>query len=290
MKSTWFYVQFSLLFASQVAHAYELATHATITYYAYGRSVLNLNPGDPQDPQIVQKVLGIDVQSNPGNPFGDIYYDVSGAEVREQSTNDYENNIIITGLKNIAPPRSLPGWLMRGAIREDDWGNVFGFNVGDDPHDDPYGPFFRSMNHFYDPVGNRPLTVNTAQTAAFTFFTQENTDFHAAPAWMLGTTNASAFTQPNTLETGRRNHHSLVDAREAMFRALTLKTKNPDDTYTDLGPSDSLKTKSDVRNAYWATTFRALGDVVHLVQDMGRPQHTRNILFLINRISSWGTT
>ncbi|TND00467.1 MAG: hypothetical protein FD120_2781, partial [Gammaproteobacteria bacterium] len=30
------------------------------------------------------------------------------------------------------------------------------------------------------------------------------------------------------------------------------------------------------RNAYWATTFRALGDVVHLVEDMAQPQHTRN--------------
>ena len=30
------------------------------------------------------------------------------------------------------------------------------------------------------------------------------------------------------------------------------------------------------RKKYWATTFRALGDVVHLVQDMAQPQHTRN--------------
>ncbi len=30
------------------------------------------------------------------------------------------------------------------------------------------------------------------------------------------------------------------------------------------------------RHAYRATTFRALGDVLHLVQDMGQPQHTRN--------------
>jgi hypothetical protein len=30
------------------------------------------------------------------------------------------------------------------------------------------------------------------------------------------------------------------------------------------------------RDAYWATTFRALGSVMHLVQDMGNPQHTRD--------------
>ena len=32
----------------------------------------------------------------------------------------------------------------------------------------------------------------------------------------------------------------------------------------------------DTRKAYWATTFRALGDVIHLVQDMAQPQHTRS--------------
>ena len=31
-----------------------------------------------------------------------------------------------------------------------------------------------------------------------------------------------------------------------------------------------------MRKAYWATLFRSLGDVVHLIQDMGQPQHTRN--------------
>ncbi|BCO30781.1 hypothetical protein TspCOW1_08840 [Thiohalobacter sp. COW1] len=33
-----------------------------------------------------------------------------------------------------------------------------------------------------------------------------------------------------------------------------------------------------MRKAYWATTFRALGDVLHLIQDMAQPQHTRNDL------------
>ena len=35
-------------------------------------------------------------------------------------------------------------------------------------------------------------------------------------------------------------------------------------------------TAEAVRNAYWATTFRAIGDSVHLLQDMAQPQHTRN--------------
>ncbi|MEO5700301.1 MAG: hypothetical protein ABIS17_12865 [Casimicrobiaceae bacterium] len=64
----------------------------------------------------------------------------------------------------------------------------------------------------------------------------------------------------------RRNHFTVYDAREAMWRALTGRDKSFN--YVTLTPLD--------RKAYWATTFRALGDVLHLIQDMAQPQHTRN--------------
>src|SRR5690606_14585558 len=64
----------------------------------------------------------------------------------------------------------------------------------------------------------------------------------------------------------RRNHYSILDAREAMYRALTGRARDG----REVAPTQAE------RNKYWATTFRALGDVVHLVQDMGQPQHTRN--------------
>jgi hypothetical protein len=40
--------------------------------------------------------------------------------------------------------------------------------------------------------------------------------------------------------------------------------------------SDKPTAQEQYRNAYFATTFRALGDVLHLNQDMAQPQHTRN--------------
>lgn len=82
----------------------------------------------------------------------------------------------------------------------------------------------------------------------------------------------SSFGAPNTPNTGRRNHFTLVDAREAMYRAVTGRDVAGN---TDIGPNGTPATK-EVRDAYWATVFRSLGDVVHLVQDMGQPQHTRN--------------
>jgi len=51
-----------------------------------------------------------------------------------------------------------------------------------------------------------------------------------------------------------------------MYRALTGR---------DMSGNQVAATEAG-RNKYWATTFRALGDVVHLLQDMGQPQHTRN--------------
>ncbi len=51
-----------------------------------------------------------------------------------------------------------------------------------------------------------------------------------------------------------------------MYRALTGKSKDGQ----DVAPAD------EERKKYWATTFRALGDIVHLIQDMAQPQHTRN--------------
>ena len=63
----------------------------------------------------------------------------------------------------------------------------------------------------------------------------------------------------------------MVDAREAMYRALTGKKTDG----TGAGGA-GLDADMTTRKAYWATTFRALGDVLHLNQDMAQPQHARN--------------
>ena len=77
----------------------------------------------------------------------------------------------------------------------------------------------------------------------------------------------------------RDNHFGVPAAREAMWRALTLKKIDTSGGLVDLAaPSESPTTQSlhDLRFEYWATTFRSLGDVLHLLQDMAQPQHTRN--------------
>ena len=151
---------------------------------------------------------------------------------------------------------------MRGAIREDDIPPPLGENPQDVPAPDE--PFYRVFNHFYDPIYNRPLTVPAAFQGTVELL--NGGAVHTALDWATGTIGIFG------ANVDRRNHFTLIDAREAMYRAATGRDSagNP-----DIGPNNTPATEA-VRNAYWATVFRSLGDVVHLVQDMGQPQHTRN--------------
>ncbi|WP_132973198.1 hypothetical protein [Thiogranum longum] len=159
------------------------------------------------------------------------------------------------------------GWLMRGAIREDDFTpKIFPCGLeADNPQDDPYGNIDRPINHFFDPVNNRELTIGVDPR-------------ETAVNWALGSSDAFATPPPDN--SGRRNHFTVRDAREAMFRALTGQRLT--DPVKAIGPGDTGSTPNNAteaeafRKAYWATTFRALGDVMHLIEDMAQPQHTRN--------------
>lgn len=155
---------------------------------------------------------------------------------------------------------TLPAWIMLGAIREDD----VPFDSGEDentPQDEPSGPFIRVLHHFYDPYHNRPLSILGKELGA------------TAPAWAIEGSSGGY---------GTPNGFSAVMAREAMWRALTLKHRPAapaaDQSLVDVAFSSTpaIPDRESLRLAYWATTFRALGDVVHMLQDMAQPQHTRN--------------
>jgi hypothetical protein len=76
----------------------------------------------------------------------------------------------------------------------------------------------------------------------------------------------------------RRNQFSFADAREAMYAALTLRRTGLSGVRADIFPNGSgtYSERASTQRAYWATTFRALGDVLHVVQDNAQPQHTRS--------------
>src|SRR5438445_1559220 len=129
---------------------------------------------------------------------------------------DQELNLSATiSLQMDGVTKTLKEWIAEGSIREDDDA--------------------RSVNHFYDPFNDRPLTVGIP--IGF-----------KAPDWAF---DQAAFLRAETFR------FSWTDARRAFRDALTSPTLN--------GRKEAL-----------ALTFRTLGNVIHVIQDMGAPEHTRN--------------
>lgn len=256
-----FTIGFLLTTMAGYAWSYEQATHAAITREAYVRarigadaSALGLQFG-VQDPRQIS--------------LGETYIDIapSGPILRFASPPDVPN--FSSGKTKSVNQRSsfkpeldsVAGWLMLGAIREDD----VPFDAGaleNNPQDEPGGTFTRVLHHFFDPVKDRPLTGG----APLGF---------KAPDWGLLNGLVAA-------ESGREisNHFTIGLAREAMWRALTLKKIDPTGALVDISdfplPVEAERYLRDLRFSYWATTFRALGDNLHLLQDMAQPQHVRN--------------
>jgi hypothetical protein len=258
MKTTKLCVVAVLLSASKV-WPYDLHTHAKIANRAFQSSNLGSN-------SVIRDRLGLSTLGGTATePFrtsvGDVYVDL-GTQPRLRFAKAYEASVLAdvelsaTGLK-------VEGWLMRGAIREDDGGLLAGL-YNSEPADDPNpgGDFNRFCMHFFDPTTIRPTYGRGFSGSCF----NETPRFDAAQ-WALASTDP--FAAPPVALNPRRNHFTVIDAREAMWRALTL-------TDGSGAPVSQFGSRYDTRKAYWATTFRALGDVIHLVQDMAQPQHVRN--------------
>ena len=243
--------------------AYDLATHAKMANSAYGKSQLAANDFS------IFKRLGIDSwvlsDSTKKAPFHvgavDFYYDIAQGQVAVREPKSYELKI----MKNVGlqdEELTVRGWLMRGIIREDDGGSIAGIFKGE-PLDDPLGNINRFCNHFLDPIYSRSVTGR-----GFSEFCFYETPIFDAAQWALG--SQAPFAALPVENTARRNHFSIYDARDTMWRALTLRDKagNP-------VPPNGFSPEQ-FRKMYWATVFRSLGDVMHLLQDQAQPQHTRN--------------
>ncbi len=247
------YFLYTVALTFSTVNAYELGTHALLTFHAYKRSALGME---------YQLLNGLGLTPTASNQFGEVYFDITGKMLEQRKQTDFERSKMPNEGRDFL---TIQGWLMRGAIREDD-----AYKEAN-PQDDPYpenASLRRPLHHFFDPINDCGLFVgscnsNLIEDGVFGYGSLDP-DVHKAPDWAIGTSDV--FIDPTTPEPVRRNHFTVFDAREALYRALTSRNR----------AGDIVAASEDERNAYWATTFRSLGDVVHLIQDMAQPQHTRN--------------
>ena len=228
------------------AQAFEVTTHGALTREAWATFMRD-------DPGLLDR-LGI---KNVDDPFGTkLYFDyrpteTTGPRVREG--NGFELGIMET--LSVSDPFSPRGWMIRGAIREDD-----DIDPEDpSPKEDSYGDFHRVFGHFHDPVNDRGLTYlgATLGPRAADWGLDANASTPAFPPFFI----------PGAIPTPQRsNNFGLATFNESLWRALTGMNQA------------GLRVASSTaeRSAYWTTAFRSLGDILHLNQDMAQPQHTRN--------------
>jgi len=96
----------------------------------------------------------------------------------------------------------------------------------------------RYQHHFYNPLNDQGLSYVNLITGG-------QGSGMPSPVWGLETTDIPG------------QDFSYKDARTYFYQGLTATAKNE-------------------REKNLALTFRTMGDIIHLVQDMGQPQHTRN--------------
>ena len=108
----------------------------------------------------------------------------------------------------------------------------------------------RAPRHMYDPI-HPPGRLT------------DITSFHASLSGPY--TSALQWAQARP---GSNDPYSWADAREYYYKALTSRYETID--------GENLESAEHSRNWYFAQTFRALGQVIHLLEDMATPAHVRN--------------
>ena len=255
MKKSILFVCASIVLSLPVASlGYEVSTHAVMTFKTYGKSTLpnalsRLGFSGDSDLSSIYFDVAPDgtVEARLNNPIET--GDERGAENYTKDKFDAANKRLVKAKLPVPDFQSPVGWMMVGSIREDDVAYAKG-ETDNTPQDDPQGNIYRLFNHFYDPYLDAPGILG-----------------NKTPVWAIEGTDFWG---------NHRNHFSVADAKEAMFRAATLKTLVNGQLANINAPANLVGANSeDIRKAYWATVFRSLGDISHLLHDMAQPQHTR---------------
>jgi hypothetical protein len=135
-----------------------------------------------------------------------------------------------------------PSDILSNNMNAQDWMIEGSIREDESISSDTGGEWFRYQHHFFDPVNNKGLDYYLPILGIGSY----HITGYKAPDWAL-----------EDIGTYSGQFYSIQDAKQYYFNGLTATAKAD-------------------RNKNLAKTFRALGQVMHMVQDMAQPQHTRN--------------
>ncbi len=116
-----------------------------------------------------------------------------------------------------------------------------------------YLPYFRSVNHFHNPLA---LDIENAGFSGF------------LGGWLLHGKSSILWAQMPYGQQSPGGYYSWEDVRNYYHAAL-------------------ISTDAGERDKYFAATFRGLGQLMHLVQDLSVPEHTRDAAHILPAYESW---
>lgn len=281
----------ALLFVPLAAFSYDIDTHAWMANQSFQKSILlpqasplrerlgfdRLDDSTPFRVYFELQTLGnrdayLDLV--PGATFGSTPNPYIGPHIYRAPT-DFERQSFtfangpapLGSASGLAPtPYNFAASFVRGAVREDDLRPEDYTDGGPYPDLDPYGPFLRVANHFFDPINNLPLVLPVGLTCNGSLDTPCNRSLD----WAIGVSDAQSLNFSPAQD--RRNHFSWIDARDSFWQALTFKSSS-----AAMGNYAARQAQdSGIRRNFWHSALKSVGHVSHLLQDTSQPQHTRN--------------
>ena len=183
--------------------SFDIHTHTAMTAKAIEQSQLGSTP----NASLIIARLGL---RDSDGVFSNRYVGF-GQPLRSRFATTWEGGVMNLTRKSdtslaIPPNQSIAGWIMRGAVREDD-------NTAETPRinetdNDPTPVINRVFGHFHDPVNNLGL-----RTPEFLRRGPMAADWALDPAARI----------PEGAAGGHENFYRIGFAREAMWRALTFR-------------------------------------------------------------------
>jgi hypothetical protein len=162
---------------------------------------------------------------------------------------------IIIGIEanGVSSKKEVFKWLGYGGFQEDRPGSIIDYLP-------LVGQPTRSVNHFHNPLGG--------------LWRYSGLDASAGP---LHYTGQSSILWAQNIDQDPGGKWSWYDARKYFYTALTGR---------DIDGNVVAPTKED-KDPYFAKTFRAIGQLMHLVHDASVPAHVRNQVHILFNYEKW---